>query len=92
MKRPQFVFRPTLSNADHRKAWERLQSIPKGQRKDFLVRAILAEEETEQLKKEIRQVLREELTSVERNEANFIPPAEKEVPKQTLDFLASLCD
>ena len=92
MKRPQFVFRPTLSNPDHRKAWERLQEIPKGQRKDFLVRAILAEMETEQLKKEIRQVLREELTSREGKTGNYIPAAEKEVPKQTLDFLASLCD
>ena len=92
MKRPQFVFRPTLSNPDHLKAWERLQEIPKGQRKDFLVRAILAEVETEQLKKEIRQVLREELTSGESKTGNYIPTAEKEVPKQTLDFLASLCD
>lgn len=56
------------------------------------MRAILAEMETEQLKKEIRQVLREELTSREGKNGNYIPPAEKEVPKQTLDFLASLCD
>ena len=56
------------------------------------MRAILAEMETEQLKKEIRQVLREELTSIEGKTGNYIPTAEKEVPKQTLDFLASLCD
>ena len=89
MKRPQFVFRPTLSNPDHRKAWERLQEIPKGQRKDFLVRAILAEMETEQLKKEIRQVLREELTHGGVIQEPSKATAEKEVPKQTLDFFSS---
>ena len=45
MKRPQYVFRPQLSIPDHRRAWTCLQQMPANQRKDFLVRAILAEEQ-----------------------------------------------
>lgn len=92
MKRPQFVFRPTLSNPDHRKAWERLQSVPRGQRKDFLVRAILAEEQRDAFKQILREVIREELARGVVIQEPTKPTAEKEVPQQTLDFLASLCD
>lgn len=92
MKRPQYVFRPALSNPDHRKAWERLQSIPQGQRKDFLVRVILAEEQRATLEQILRDVIREELAQGSVIQKSTKPTAEKEVPKQTLDFLASLCD
>lgn len=92
MKRPQFVFRPTLSNPDYRKAWERLQSVPRGQRKDFFVRAILADEKRDTFKQMIRDVIREELTHSALPQEPTKPTTEKEVPKQTLDFFASLCD
>ena len=41
MKRPKFMFRPNLQNADHRRAWELLQAVPNGQKSAFLVQAIL---------------------------------------------------
>lgn len=92
MKRPQYVFRPQLSIPDHRKAWTYLQQMPANQRKDFLVRAILAEEQRDAFKQILREVIREELARGVMIQEHPKPAAEKEVPKQTLDFFASLCD
>ena len=92
MKRPQYVFRPQLSIPDHRRAWTLLQQIPANQRKDFLVRAILAEEQRDTFKQMLRDVIREELVENTLVRQSSKHAAEKEVPKQTLDFLASLCD
>lgn len=92
MKRPQYVFRPQLSIPDHRRAWALLQQMPASQRKDFLVRAILAEEQRDAFKQILREVIREELARGVVIQDLAKPTAEKEVPKQTLDFLASLCD
>ena len=92
MKLPQYVFRPQLSIPDHRKAWAYLQQMPANQRKDFLVRAILAEEQREAFKQMLQEVIREELIRGVVIQEPTKPTAEKEVPKQTLDFLASLCD
>lgn len=92
MKRPQYVFRPQLSIPDHRRAWACLQKMPANQRKDFLVRAILAEEQREEFKLILRDIIREELTHGGVIQEPTKPTVEKEIPKQTLDFLASLCD
>ena len=92
MKRPQYVFRPQLSIPVHRRAWNLLQQIPPNQRKDYLVRAILAEEQREAFKQMLREVIREELANGVVIQEPLKPTAEKEVPKQTLDFFASLCD
>ena len=46
MKRPQYVFRPNLSDPQHRRAWALLQQVPSAKRKEFLVQAILATEQT----------------------------------------------
>ena len=92
MKRPQYVFRPQLSIPDHRKAWAYLQQMPANQRKNFLVRAILAEEQRDTFKQMLRDVIREELAHHSVIQEPTKPTVEKEVPKQTLDFLASLCD
>lgn len=66
--------------------------MPANQRKDFLVRAILAEEQRETFKQMLREVIREEFTHSGMPQKAPKPAEEKEVPKQTLDFLASLCD
>ena len=92
MKRPQYVFRPQLSIPAHRKAWAYLQQMTANQRKEFLVRAILAEEQRNTFKQMLRDVIREELAHHSVIQKPTKPTAEKEVPKQTLDFLASLCD
>ena len=39
MKRPQYVFRPNLSDPQHRRAWVLLQQVPSAKRKEFLVQS-----------------------------------------------------
>lgn len=60
MKRPKFMFRPNLQNADHRRAWELLQAVPSGQKSAFLVQAILQSQRQQNLENTLRRVLREE--------------------------------
>ena len=67
MKRPQYVFRPNLSDPQHRRAWALLQQVPSAKRKEFLVQAILATEQTDRLEESIRKVVREELQAVNMN-------------------------
>ena len=73
MKRPQYVFRPNLSDPQHRRAWALLQQVPSAKRKEFLVQAILATEQTDRLEKSIRKVVREELQAVNISKTDFLP-------------------
>ena len=90
MKRAQYVFRPNLSDPQHRRAWALLQQMPSARRKEFLVQAILAAEQTDRLEKSIRKVVREELQAV--NLAAAIPSQSPKdvIPDSALDFLNSL--
>ena len=90
MKRPQYVFRPNLNEPRHRRAWELLQQMPSARRKEFLVQAILATEQTDRLEKSIRKVVREELQAVNITNAVPSPPPENAIPDSALDFLNSL--
>ena len=90
MKRPQYVFRPNLNDPQHRRAWELLQQLPSAHRKEFLVQAILATEQTDRLEKSIRKVVREELQAVNITNAVPSPPPENAIPDAALDFLNSL--
>lgn len=90
MKRPQYVFRPNLNDPQHRRAWELLQQMPSARRKEFLVQAILAAEQTDRLEESIRKVVREELQvdtltgAIPRTRATDI------IPPSAISFLASL--
>ena len=90
MKRPQYVFRPNLSDPQHRRAWALLQQMPSARRKEFLVQAILATEQTERLEKSIRKVVREELQAVNITGAVPNPPPDDVIPAEALSFLDSL--
>ena len=90
MKRPQYVFRPNLSDPQHRRAWVLLQQMPSARRKEFLVQAILAAEQTDRLEKSIRKVVREELQAVNITNAVPSPLSENAIPDSALDFLNSL--
>ena len=90
MKRPQYVFRPSLSDPQHRRAWELLQQMPSARRKEFLVQAILTTEQTDRLEKSIRKVVREELQAVSITSAAPSPPPANAIPDTALDFLNSL--
>ena len=90
MKRPQYVFRPNLNDPQHRRAWALLQQTPSARRKEFLVQAILATEQTDRLEKSIRKVVREELQAVSITTSVSSPPPENAIPDSALDFLNSL--
>ena len=90
MKRPQYVFRPNLSDPQHRRAWVLLQQMPSARRKECLVQRILAAEQTDRLEKNIRKVVREELQAVIITNAVPSPPPANAIPDTALDFLNSL--
>jgi hypothetical protein len=90
MKRPQYVFRPNLNDLQHRRAWVLLQQMPSARRKEFLVQAILATEQTERLEKSIRKVVREELQVVTLTGAIPRTRATDMIPPSAINFLASL--
>ena len=90
MKRPQYVFRPNLSDPQHRRVWALLQQVPPAKRKEFLVQSILAAEQTDRLEKSIRKVVREELQAVYITGAVPSPLSENAIPDSALDFLNSL--
>ena len=90
MKRFLFFFRPNLNDLQHRRAWVLLQQMPSARRKEFLVQAILATEQTERLEKSIRKVVREELQAVNITNAVPSPLSENAIPDSALDFLNSL--
>ena len=90
MKRPQYVFRPNLNDPQHRRAWVLLQQMPSARRKEFLVQAILAAEQTDRLEKSIRKAVREELQAVNITKDVPSPPPENAIPDSALDFLNSL--
>ncbi len=90
MKRPQYVFRPNLNDPQHRRAWVLLQQMPSARRKEFLVQAILAAEQTDRLEESIRKVVREELQTA--SIATAVPslPPDDAIPDSALNFLSTL--
>ena len=90
MKHPQYVFRPNLSDPQHRRAWVLLQQVPPAKRKEFLVQSILAAEQTDRLEKSIRKVVREELQTA--SIATAVPslPPDYAIPDSALNFLSTL--
>ena len=90
MKRSQYVFRPNLSDPQHRRAWVLLQQMPSAKRKEFLVQSILAAEQTDRLEKSIRKVVREELQTA--SIATAVPslPPDDAIPDSALNFLSTL--
>ncbi len=89
MKQPQYVFRPNLDDPQQRQAWTILTQIPSGQRKAFLVQAILATEQDDRLEKIIRKVMQEEFQQLDLTTVPREQPAEP-VPPAAIDFLSSL--
>lgn len=90
MKRPQYVFRPNLNDPQQRRAWELLQQMPSARRKEFLVQAILATEQTDRLEESIRKVVRAELQAA--SIATAVPslPPDDAIPDPALNFLSTL--
>ena len=90
MKRPQYVFRPNLSDPQHRRAWALLQQMSSARRKELLVPAILATEQTDRLEESIRKVVREELQTASITTSVPSQPQLDAIPDSALDFLSRL--
>ena len=90
MTRAPYVFRPNLYDPQRRRAWELLQQMPSARRKEFLVQAILAAEQTDRLEECIRKVVREELQVATLTGAIPRTRATDIIPPSAISFLASL--
>lgn len=89
MNRPVYSFRPDLQQRDHRRAWEILKGVPKGQKNAFLVHAILQADDRETL----RELIRESVQEVLRNGALTYQEAKEpdtDIQDQMLSFLENL--
>ncbi len=93
MTRPVYSFRPNLKNPEHKKAWEKFQSVPEGQKNQYLVRAILEKEDRKWMEEIIQKTIKESVRelnicgSAEQSGTN--PPAE-DIPDQMMDFLSQM--
>ena len=59
MTRPVYSFRPNLKNPEHQRAWEKFQSVPEGQKSQYLVQAILEKEDRKWLEEVIQKTIKE---------------------------------
>ena len=80
MTRPVYSFRPNLKNPEHKKAWEKFQSVPEGQKNQYLVQAILEKEDRKWMEGIIQKTIEQSGTN---------PPSE-DIPDQMMDFLSQM--
>ena len=82
-----------MASPFQREAWERLCAIPAGQRTDTVCRAVCRMYEQKSLLEAVRQMIREELHSVEfisGKEKSAQPQEAGDVDENVLGFLFSL--
>ena len=82
-----------MASPFQREAWERLCAIPAGQRTDTVCRAVCRMYEQESLLETVRQMIREELHSVEiisAKEESEQPQGAGDVDENVLGFLFAL--
>ena len=90
MRRPVFSFRPNMDNPEHRQAWEILQSVPEGQKNQYVVSVILQSKERECLERLVRQAVREEMHNAAPLQKQEMEKEQEEIPEQMLGFLEQL--
>ncbi len=85
-----FSFRPNMDNPKHRQAWEILQSVPEGQKNQFVVSAILKSREGEYLEQVIRRAVREEMRNGASLQEQEMGKVSEGIPEQMMGFLEQL--
>ena len=75
MTRPVYSFRPNLKNPEHKKAWEKFQSVPEGQKNQYLVRAILEKEDRKWMEEIIQKTIKESVREYTMNSPHKDVPA-----------------
>ena len=94
MTRPVYSFRPNLKNPEHKKAWEKFQSVPEGQKNQYLVQAILEKEDRKWMEEIIQKTIKEsvrELNICGSAEQSGTNPPSEDIPDQMMDFLSKIC-
>ena len=89
----RFSIRFNLNRDDHRKAFERLETIRKGDKSEFCINCILDKsDENEETKVLIRQTIKECLKDVSfsNNTADIADKEEIDVMPSVLDFMNGL--
>lgn len=93
MKRPVYSFRPNLKNLEHQKAWEKFQSVPEGQKNQYLVQAILEKEDRKWMKETIQKTIKESVWELNiyggAGQGGANSPSE-DIPNQMMDFLSQM--
>ena len=87
MTRPVYSFRPNLKNPEHKKAWEKFQSVPEGQKNQYLVQNQKWMEEI--IQKTIKESVRELNICGSAEQSGTNPPSE-DIPDQMMDFLSQM--
>lgn len=90
MRRPVFSFRPNMDNPEHRQAWGILQSVPEGQKNQFVVSAILRSREGEYLERIVHQAVREEMQNAAPLQKQDVLKVPEGIPDQMMGFLEQL--
>ena len=93
MTRPVYSFRPNLKNPEHQKAWEKFQSVPEGQKNQYLVQAILEKENRKWMEEIIQKTIKEsvrELNICGGAEQSGTNPPSEDIPDQMMDFLSQM--
>ena len=102
MTRPVYSFRPNLKNPEHQRAWEKFQSVPEGQKSQYLVQAILEKEDRKWLEEVIQKTIKESVRELNicggaeqsgtcgTTEQSTMKPSSEEIPDQMMDFLSQM--
>ena len=93
MTRPVYSFRPNLKNPAHQRAWEKFQSVPEGQKSQYLVQAILEKEDRKWMEEVIQKTIKEsvrELGICGTTEQSTTKLSSEEIPDQMMDFLSQM--
>ena len=88
MKRLTFSFRPNMADPRNQEAWGFLSAVPKGQKNQYLVQAILQMEASSHLEDILRRVIREEVKDVSCKAGKTEETSE--IPNAMFQFLSSL--
>ena len=86
-------FRPNLKNPEHQRAWEKFQSVPEGQKSQYLVQAILEKEDRKWMEEVIQKTIKEsvrELGICGTTEQSTTKLSSEEIPDQMMDFLSQM--
>lgn len=89
-RRPQYVFRPDLTDPLQRQAWDLLQQVPSSDRRCTVALSIVQYHDRCAMESCLRKLLREELDRVAVSTGKPGEVVKTRAPAAAVDFLATL--